>query len=387
MRHFIMLLAIATLGAQFGCAGCVGFGEEPDDRMDPNSNPPYGLDVGDGDSGGVLEDLGGAGGDVGDGRNNNSPDTGTSADMGAPDVGDIEDMGGVDLGPADVCGDGMRTGTEVCDDGNTDDGDYCSAGCDAETGFCGDGVQQGNEACDDGNTANGDYCDGLCLTVTGSCGDGALQGGENCDDGVTTMCAGTHDGGDGSCVPLGTCASGYVLSGNSCVPNSTGLSVPCSNGSGFTMFRYHYSNNSSSAQIDVWDASCSYSFAPNSACNVYEICPGFCDPPTTSEGYPIFNSSNYMRVRFNANGLSFSQATLYIQARSYATSSSADVEVWSPLYGGYVAGPIDNDFVYDWYALDWTGYLYPSDQPSLTAIQLYGARGSVAIKAVELCVE
>ena len=84
----------------------------------------------------------------------------------------------------------------------------------------------------------------------------------------------------------------------------------------------------------------------------------------------------------------WSIAAVYIQARSYATAASTYYEVWSPLYGSVYAGPVDNDWVYDWYGIDWTGYLYPADQPSLTAIQIYAGQGSgkLAVKAVELCV-
>ncbi|MCA9667997.1 MAG: hypothetical protein KC503_20505 [Myxococcales bacterium] len=171
--------------------------------------------------------------------------------------------------------------------------------------------------------------------------------------------------------------------------NPTGLTVPCKSGPGWTLFRFHYDSGSTSARIDVWDASCSYSFAPNSACNVREVYPGFGTVSRTSQGYPIFTTTQYLRVRFSAAGLSFSKAAVYIQARSYATSSSTYFRIWSPLYGAIKAGPVDNDFVYDWYGVDWTGLLYPSDQPSLTAIQVYADSGSgqLAVKAVELCVQ
>ena len=96
-----------------------------------------------------------------------------------------------------------------------------------------------------------------------------------------------------------------------------------------------------------------------------------------------------MRVRFNVNGLNFNTATLWIKARSFATGASTYFDVWSPLYGEREGGPVDNDFVYDWTSIDWTGMLFPSDQPSLTAIQLYGGRGSgsLAVEAVEMCVQ
>ncbi len=47
------------------------------------------------------------------------------------------------------------------------------------------------------------------------------------------------------------------------------------------------------------------------------------------------------------------------------------------------------DFVYDWYAVDWSNFLSPTDSPSLTAVQLYAAQGSsrMAIESMELCVQ
>jgi hypothetical protein len=171
--------------------------------------------------------------------------------------------------------------------------------------------------------------------------------------------------------------------------NPTGLPVPCKQGPGWTLFRFHYGGGGTSPSIDVWDASCSYSYAPNSACNVYAVYPGFGSVSYTSQGYPILTTSEYLRVRFSVSGLSFTKAAVYIQARSYATASSTDYRVWSPLYGDQTGGPVDNDWIYDWYGLDWSGYLTPADPPSLTAIQIYAGQGSgqLAVQAVELCVQ
>jgi len=276
-------------------------------------------------------------------------------------------------------------------DADLADADLADAAPDLPTKTCGNGSVELDEACDDGNTDDGDYCDATCETTTGSCGDGVVQANETCDDGLTTACSTTHDGGDASCLPNGACVAGFVLNGaGACVSNNTtGLTVPCSNGAGYSMFKFHYDNGSTSARIDVWDATCSYSFASNSACNVREVYPGFGDVSRTSEGYPIVTSTHYIRVRFSAAGLNFNTATLYVQGRSYATGSSTTIRAWSPLYGEQFGGPVDNDFVYDWYDLDWTGFLTPNDQPSLSAVQIYAYQGSssLAIKAVELCVE
>ena len=169
--------------------------------------------------------------------------------------------------------------------------------------------------------------------------------------------------------------------------STTGLTVPCANGDGFTMFRFHYDpSHGTSPVLDVWDATCSFSYAPDSICRIDAIG----SIGTAAGGSALaFNGSDYLRVRFDANGLSFTQAAVYIQARSLSTSASTNFEVWSPLYGSVYGGPVDNDFVYDWYGADWTGYLYPSDSPSLTAIQIYPYTGSgnLGIAAVELCVQ
>lgn len=92
------------------------------------------------------------------------------------------------------------------------------AGGAMQSAQCGNGIVEGNELCDDANTQNNDYCAGDCSAVTGSCGDGVQQGNESCDDGQITMNCDTYgNGGDGKCVPAGTCSPGYFLSGNQCI--------------------------------------------------------------------------------------------------------------------------------------------------------------------------
>jgi hypothetical protein len=49
------------------------------------------------------------------------------------------------------------------------------------------------------------------------CGDGVVDPGETCDDGSGVGCDTYHDGGDGTCVPPGTCSPGHVLSDDQCV--------------------------------------------------------------------------------------------------------------------------------------------------------------------------
>lgn len=167
--------------------------------------------------------------------------------------------------------------------------------------------------------------------------------------------------------------------------NHTGITTPCSNGSGYSLFKFHYGNPSKSPTIDIWNATCSYSYAIGSACNVDEIYPGFGSVSYTSDYFPIFTTSNYLRIRFAVSGLNFHKTTLYFRARGY--SSSVNVRIWSPLYGEQVVGPVSYGWTFNTYALDWSNYLYPDDQASLTAIQLYAEQNEIVLSSMEVCVE
>lgn len=167
----------------------------------------------------------------------------------------------------------------------------------------------------------------------------------------------------------------------------SGLSTRCSNGPGWTLFKFHWSQHSgSSPRIDVWDASCTYSYAPNSACNVRGVrSPNF---TSSSPKAILLTQSKYLRVRFSVQGINFSDADVYVQARSYSTTASTYFRVYSPLYGSRQGGLVDNDWVYDWYHVPWTGYLNPGDDPNLTAIEIYDKGGDeLAVHAVELCIQ
>ncbi len=139
----------------------------------------------------------------------------------------------------------------------------------------------------------------------------------------------------------------------------------------------------------MWDASCSYSFAANSACNVQEVTSGFGDISRSSEGFPIATSSGYIRVRYSVEALSFDTATVHLKARSVSTSASTDYRLWSSIYGDVAGGPVSVGFDTEWYSADWSDHLSPSDDPAMTAIQLYAQVGSnqLAVESVELCVE
>jgi hypothetical protein len=162
------------------------------------------------------------------------------------------------------------------------------------------------EACDDGNKADGDYCAADCMSVTGSCGDGVVQSNEACDDGSAMMgCDVLHDGGDGKCVPAGTCSPGYVLSMNNCVPelltahvhimpdNFCNLVVDPPE---FTVpagqkLKLSYHNHSANIPVDVWMMyGGGYTdLQPGGVWNEqYEHCFG----PVASEGYADITACN-----------------------------------------------------------------------------------------------
>lgn len=167
-----------------------------------------------------------------------------------------------------------------------------------------------------------------------------------------------------------------------------GLSVPCSNGSGWTVFKFHWSQNSgSSPSIDVWDASCNYSLAPQSTCRVSLV-----NNPSFNSSQPkavLLTGAEVLRVRYDVSTLQFTDASVHVQARSYSTTASTTFDVWSPIYGANTSpNRVDNDFVYDWYRVPWSNYLSPNDDPALTAIEISDNGGDeLAVHAVELCVE
>ncbi|MDI1450216.1 hypothetical protein [Polyangium sp. 6x1] len=165
---------------------------------------------------------------------------------------------------------------------------------------CGDGMVEAPEACDDGNAAAGDYCAADCLAVTGACGDGMLQSNEGCDDGVVMAgCDVLVNGGNGACVPAGTCSPGFVnVPGKGCQPElvTAHVHVMVDNTCKMTVdpvefsvpagqkLKISYHNHSASYPIDIWMMyGGGYTeLAPGGTWNeMYEHCFG----PIPSEGY------------------------------------------------------------------------------------------------------
>ncbi|MCB9550172.1 MAG: hypothetical protein H6706_30625 [Myxococcales bacterium] len=160
----------------------------------------------------------------------------------------------------------------------------------------------------------------------------------------------------------------------------------CALGPGFTLFAVHWSGGSSSARVDHWDASCEYSIRINDACGAFARCGDAianCGVAVVDQGQGLLlDGIDDLLFRFNVQGQRFRGATLYFQARG--TRGQAQLEIWSPLYGGLV-GPIGG-IDYEWYELDWSDFLSPGDDPGLTGVRFDAVQGQVAVHAVELCI-
>jgi hypothetical protein len=113
-------------------------------------------------------------------------------------------------------------------------------------------------------------------------------------------------------------------------------------GPGSTLFRMHWFGGSHSADIDVWEAACDYSIAPNSACSALPICRGGigCEVGVTDGGdaLALEGGNQYLQIRFDVTGLFFERVTVYMEARGM--NGPTDFEAWSPLYGPLVLGPV-----------------------------------------------
>ena len=151
----------------------------------------------------------------------------------------------------------------------------------------------------------------------------------------------------------------------------------------------HWFGGSHSADIDVWEASCDYSIAPNRACSALPICRGAigCEVGVTDGGAALAldGGNEYLQIRFDVTGLFFQRVTVYMEARGMG--GNTDFEAWSPLYGGLVFGPVSVGFDYERGSFDWTDYLNPGDDPNLTALRITPVNGSLALHSLELCLE
>jgi hypothetical protein len=162
-----------------------------------------------------------------------------------------------------------------------------------------------------------------------------------------------------------------------------GITTACTFGEGQALWRLTFPANAAGyATVEEWDNGCDYSLA-NQACSLSG------EPHNYANFGPgiLFNSStDYFRVRFSAAGLSFTQATLYITAHADG-SGIPNAVLESPIYGSLSFAPIVPISTHRTYAVDWSDFLSPTDNPSLTAVTLRSNPTGLAVSEIQLCVQ
>jgi hypothetical protein len=177
--------------------------------------------------------------------------------------------------------------------------------------------------------------------------------------------------------------SGMAGGGGSGGAPIQGLDVPCQNGPGWTLLRWHYGPNGTAPIVDVWDATCSYSASSSSTCTIETIGGQLVEMSTAL----WIDGADELRARFSVQGLVFTGADVHVRARSYSTSASTRIRIASVLHGETIVGPVSQEFTHRWHHADFTGNLLPSDPPLSTAVRLFAYQGStsLAISWVEVC--
>lgn len=240
-------------------------------------------------------------------------------------------------------------------------------------GTLGSSDSGGVDTSDSGSTAfsSSDSAD------TSSSGDASTRGSSTRGSSTDNSSTSGSSTGDSGTDDAGT-------SGSSTGGTGSGItSTPCQTGPGWTLWRLSWEPNSAGyANVDAWDNGCEYSLA-NQACSLSG------EPHDYANFGPgvVFNSStDYFRVRFSVQGLSFSNATLYLDA--HADGGGIPHGMFSsPIYGTYDLVPSVPISQHKTYTIDWTPYLSPSDAPSLTAVTLESMPIGLAASFMELCVE
>ncbi len=162
-----------------------------------------------------------------------------------------------------------------------------------------------------------------------------------------------------------------------------GITTACTFGDGQALWRLTFPPNAAGyATVEEWDNGCDYSLA-NQACSLSG------EPHNYANFGPgiLFNSStDFFRVRFSAAGLSFTQATLYITAHADG-SGIPNAVLESPIYGSLAFAPTVPISTHRTYAVDWSDFLSPSDNPNLTAVTLRSNPTGLAVSEIQLCVQ
>ena len=202
------------------------------------------------------------------------------------------------------------------------------------------------------------------------------------DAGVVSPDAGaaSTDGGGAS-----TDAGAASPDGGAASPDGGGgtTGAVCASGEGRALWRLTFPSNAAGyATVEEWDNGCDYSLA-DQACSLSG------EPHDYANFGPgvLFNSStDFFRVRFSAQGQTFTQATLYLSAHADG-SGIPNAVLESPIYGSLSFAPTVPISTHRTYAVDWSDFLSPTDTPSLTAVTLRSNPTGLAVSAIELCVQ
>lgn len=261
----------------------------------------------------------------------------------------------------------------------------------------GGGVSDANTDAMPGIDASPNPSDGGAGLVDGSVGSpdaGSSDGGTaspdagELDAGTAFLDAGSPDAGspdagipDASMPDAGLPDAGLLDAG--LLDAGGGITTACSFGDGQALWRLTFPPNAAGyATVEEWDNGCEYSLA-DQACSLSG------EPHSYANFGPgiLFNSSNdYFRVRFSVAGLSFTQATIYISAHADG-SGIPNAVLESPLYGSLSFAPSVPISTHRTYAVDWTSFLSPSDNPNLTAVTLRSNPTGLAVSEIQLCVQ
>jgi hypothetical protein len=204
-------------------------------------------------------------------------------------------------------------------------------------------------------------------------------GGSGTSAGGTSSAGGAGGSGAGGAT-ASTGGSGGAGGGGGAGPiNST----PCEEGDGYALWRLAWdANGGGYADVEAWDNGCTYSLA-DQACRLSGEPHDYAD---FGPGIEFDSSTDYFRVRFSVQGLSFSTATLYISAHADGSGIPNGI-LESPIYGSTALVPTVPISQHRTYAVDWSNFLSPTDDPDLTAVTLSSMPIGLAVSKMELCVE
>lgn len=221
---------------------------------------------------------------------------------------------------------------------------------------------------------------------------GGLSAGAGGDGGAVTTGGGGAGGNGGASGGAGgeAASGGAGGSGSGAGAGGAGgaggggiTDTPCSAGDGYALWRLAWPPNAAGyATVEAWDNGCAYSLA-DQACRLSGEPHDYAD---FGPGIELDSSTDFFRVRFSVQGLSFSSATLYISAHADGGGIPNGV-LESPLHGSTTLVPMVPISQHQDYAVDWTSFLSPLDEPSLTAVTLTSMPVGLAVSKMELCVE